>query len=266
MCAKEVSKEILSVRIDSVDYKKVCDRIQTLAKTKQSSYIVAANVHVVMTAYWCAEYRNILNQAAIVTPDGMPLVMGMRWLGVKKQPRVYGPDLMIAWCDRASRTNLSIYLYGSTPQTLQKLSDKLHAKFPTLKIAGTYSPPFRALAPAEEEADVERISRSGAAVVFIGLGCPKQEEWMYRQMGKLDAVMIGVGAAFQFHSGEVSQAPRWMMRVGLEWCFRLAQEPRRLWRRYLFTNPAFVFLFPVQLLKHYLSRYRQRSRAQQTTG
>ncbi len=260
------SVEILGAKVCSITYQAACDRIQTLAQAKQSSYIVAANVHVVMTAYWCAKYRNILNNAAVVTPDGMPLVMGMRWLGAKYQSRVYGPDLMLAWCDRASTTDLSIYLYGSTPQTLQKLSDRLQTNFPTLKIAGTHSPPFRALTPAEEAADVERIRRSGAAVVFVGLGCPKQEEWMYRQMGKLEAVMIGVGAAFRFHSGEVAQAPRWMMAAGLEWCFRLVQEPRRLWRRYLFTNLAFTVLFSGQLLKHRLNRYLRHSRAQQPTG
>ncbi|WP_038017333.1 WecB/TagA/CpsF family glycosyltransferase [Synechococcus sp. PCC 7335] len=262
MRAKKISSEILSVRINNTSYSEACDRIQTLVQAKQSSYIVAANVHVVMTALWCAQYRNILDHAAIVTPDGMPLVIGMRWLGAKRQSRVYGPDLMLAWCDRAAATNLPIYLYGSTPQTLQKLSDRLQTRFPKLEVVGTYSPPFRTLTAAEEAADVERIRQSGADVVFVGLGCPKQEEWMYRQMGKLDAVMIGVGAAFQFHSGEVAQAPRWMMRSGLEWCFRLVQEPKRLWRRYLFTNLAFVFLFSGQLLQHHLSRYLGHSRIQ----
>ncbi|MBE9063604.1 WecB/TagA/CpsF family glycosyltransferase [cf. Phormidesmis sp. LEGE 11477] len=258
------SIDILGTKVCLITYQTTCDRIQTLAQSKQSSYIIAANVHVVMTAYWHEQYRNILNQAAIVTPDGMPLVVGMRWLGVKHQSRVYGPDLMLAWCGRAATADLSIYLYGGTPQTLQKLSNKLQATFPNLKIAGTHSPPFRALTLAEEEADIERIKQSGAAVVFVGLGCPKQEEWMHRQMGKLDAVMIGVGAAFRFHSGEVSQAPRWMMKAGLEWCFRLVQEPRRLWRRYLVTNVAFVFLFSRQLLQHHVGRYLRRHRTQKS--
>jgi N-acetylglucosaminyldiphosphoundecaprenol N-acetyl-beta-D-mannosaminyltransferase len=213
-----------------------------------------------MTAYWHDQYRNIINQAAVVTPDGMPLVMGMRWLGIKHQSRVYGPDLMLAWCDHAAAENLSIYLYGGTSQTLEKLSKKLQAKFPNLEIAGTHSPPFRVLTLAEEEADVERINQSGASVVFVGLGCPKQEEWMYRQLGKIDAVMVGVGAAFRFHSGEVAQAPTWMMNAGLEWCFRLFQEPNRLWRRYLINNLAFVFLFAKQLLRHHISHHRRHSR------
>lgn len=253
-----MSQYILDTSIDEITYEGACDRIQLLTQTQQSSYIVAANVHVVMTAYWHPEYRNILDKASLVTPDGMPLVMGMRWLGARHQPRVYGPDLMMAWCDRASKTNLPIYLYGSTPETLQRLSEKLHHTFPTLRIAGMHSPPFRALTPEEEAADIARIQHSGAAVVLVGLGCPKQEEWMYRQLGKLDAVMIGVGAAFKFHSGEVAQAPRWMMRLSLEWCFRLVKEPRRLWSRYLLTNTAFVCLFARQLVKLSLSNVAER--------
>jgi len=247
------SIEILGARISATSYQYACDRIQTLAQAHQSSYIIAANVHVVMTAYWRKHYRVILEKAALIAPDGKPLVMGMRWLGAKYQPRVYGPDLMLAWCDRAQCNNLSIYLYGSSPTTLQKLSDNLQQKFPRLRIAGIYSPPFRTLSPAEEAADIERIHQSGAAVVFVGLGCPKQEEWMYRQLGKLNAVMVGVGAAFKFHSGEVTQAPKWMMKYSLEWLFRLYQEPKRLWSRYLFTNSAFVCLFGLQLLSHFVT-------------
>jgi N-acetylglucosaminyldiphosphoundecaprenol N-acetyl-beta-D-mannosaminyltransferase len=255
---------VLTTLINRTSYKDACDRIHHLTQTKQSSYIVAANVHVIMTAYWQPKYRDILNQATLVTPDGMPLVWGMRWLGARHQTRVYGPDLMLAWCDRAAKTNLPIYIYGSTPQTLQRLSNNLQRAFPELRIAGSYSPPFRALTPAEEAADVERIKLSGAAVVFVGLGCPKQEEWMHRQVGKLEAVMIGVGAAFSFHSGEVAQAPRWMMALSLEWLFRLIQEPRRLWFRYLLTNSAFVFLFTQQIIRHHLSVFMQRLKASKT--
>ena len=140
-------KPILGICVSETNYASVCDRIQSLIQTSQSTYIVAANVHVIMTAYWNPRYRDILNKAALVTPDGMPLVWGMRWLGAKKQTRVYGPDLMLAWCDRATHLNSSIYLYGSTPQTLQRLSAQLHQTFPHLKIAGTHSPPFRTLTP-----------------------------------------------------------------------------------------------------------------------
>ncbi len=253
-----MSQSILTTRVDQTTYLDACDRIQTLIQTQQSSYIVAANVHVIMTAYWHPEYRHVLGKAALVAPDGMPLVMGMRWLGARYQPRVYGPDLMLAWCDRATQTNQPVYLYGSTPETLQRLSERLRQIFPDLIIAGMHSPPFRALTAEEEEEDLARIQRSGATVVFVGLGCPKQEEWMYRQMGKLNAVMIGVGAAFKFHSGEVAQAPHWMMKFSLEWLFRLIKEPRRLWSRYLLTNTAFIFLFAIQMTKHVFSNFTQR--------
>jgi N-acetylglucosaminyldiphosphoundecaprenol N-acetyl-beta-D-mannosaminyltransferase len=243
---------ILSVPVHTTSYLDACDRIQAWAIEKKSCYIVAANVHVVMMAHWQSTFRAILHNAALVTPDGMPLVWALRLLGSPHQTRVYGPDLMLAWCDRASTLGLPIYLYGGTEAMLEKLSENLKKQFPGLQIAGCHAPPFRPLTPEEEALDRDRIQASGASVVFIGLGCPKQEEWMARQQGQLQAVMIGVGAAFSFHSGVVSQAPRWMMRWGLEWLYRLAMEPKRLWQRYLVNNPMFVALLGVQLLKHWL--------------
>lgn len=215
---------------------------------KKSCYIVAANVHVVMTAYWQRSFQTVINGAALVTPDGMPLVVGLRLLGVKHQQRVYGPDLMLAWCDRAAQAGIPLYLYGGTKAMLNQLQQNLEERFPGLAIVGSHAPPFRPLTAEEEEEDRDRIRASGAAVVLVGLGCPKQEEWMARQQGKLQAVMLGVGAAFSFHSGEVSQAPRWMMAWGLEWLYRLTVEPKRLWQRYLVNNPAFLLLFFWQLL------------------
>lgn len=249
---------ILNTRIDESSYEYTCRYIQSLAQSQQPGYIVAANVHVVVTAYWNAHYRRVVNDAALVVPDGMPLVFGLRWLGFRKQPRVYGPELMHSWCERAADLKLPVYLYGGSNKTLQQLSEKLARSFPSLKIAGTHSPPFRELSAEEEEADIARIEQSGAAVVFVGLGCPKQEEWMYRNKDKLNPVMIGVGAAFRFHSGEVRQAPRWLMKLSLEWLFRLIQEPQRLWSRYLFTNSAFIFLFGRQLLQHNLNHVIRR--------
>ena len=245
---------ILNTRLDYTDYDDACDRIQRLARLKQSSYVVAANVHVIMTARWNTLYHEILSKAALVTPDGVPLMLGMRWLGNCFQPRVYGPDLMLALCSRAAQNNIPIYLYGGTTHTLHLLSERLSEWFPLLEIAGKYSPPFRNLSLEEEATDVERIQQSGAAIVFVGLGCPKQEEWMYRQQDRLNAVMIGVGAAFKFHSGEITQAPPLMMKLSLEWLFRLMKEPRRLWSRYLFTNPAFILLFSQQIVRHYIRR------------
>uniref|UniRef100_B8HR89 Glycosyl transferase, WecB/TagA/CpsF family n=1 Tax=Cyanothece sp. (strain PCC 7425 / ATCC 29141) TaxID=395961 RepID=B8HR89_CYAP4 len=239
---------ILASRIDATSYTDACDRIQVWAEQRTSCYIIAANVHVVMTAYWNSAFQTVLNHAALVTPDGMPLVWGLRLLGIKNQPRVYGPDLMLAWCERSAQLGLPIYLYGGTDAMLTKLSQNLHHRFPQLKIAGAYAPPFRPLTVAEMESDRQRIAASGARVVFVGLGCPKQEFWMAEQQGSLDLVMIGVGAAFSFFSGEVSQAPRWMMNAGLEWLYRFLMEPQRLWQRYLVNNPLFVLLFGWQWL------------------
>lgn len=240
---------IVGTRIDATSYEDASDRIENWVHNQTSCYVVAANVHLVMMGYWHNSYQKIINQAALVTPDGMPLVWGLRLLGFKGQKRVYGPDLMLAVCERACGQDIPIFLYGGTAKMLIKLEGVLRARFPDLVIAGSYAPPFRPLSQEEEAQDRERIVNSGAKIVFVGLGCPKQEEWMSRQLGKLNTVMIGVGAAFSFHSGEVSQAPRWMMKLGLEWLYRLLMEPNRLWKRYLLNNPCFVFLFTLQLLK-----------------
>ena len=242
---------ILGSPVHGTSYEDACHRIAFWATKVTSCYIIPANVHVIMTGFWHGSYREIMANAALVTPDGMPLVWAMRLLGVKAQQRVYGPDLMLAWCYRAAKLNIPIYLYGGTKSMVEKLQQNLEARFPGLIIAGSHAPPFRPLTPEEEEADRERIRASGAKVVLVGLGCPKQEEWMYRQQGKLEVVMIGVGAAFSFHSGVVSQAPGWIMGLGLEWLYRFFREPRRLWRRYLINNPAFLLLFALQLWRYW---------------
>jgi N-acetylglucosaminyldiphosphoundecaprenol N-acetyl-beta-D-mannosaminyltransferase len=246
------SRRILKTRVDATSYEDACDRIQAWATAERAGYVVAANVHVVMTAYWNSAYQRTLEAAALVTSDGMPLVMGLRLLGIPGQSRVYGPDLMLAWCDRAARLGWPIYLYGGTNSQLAKMSINLKTQFPGLTIAGSYSPPFRTLSAAETQVDVDRINRSGARVVFVGLGCPKQEQWMHRHQDQVKAVMIGVGAAFSFFSGDLAQAPRWMMAFGLEWLYRFGQEPRRLWQRYLVNNPMFVLLFGAQVAKYQL--------------
>lgn len=266
MLSRQCQRQILKTRVAATSYHDACDRIQHWASTQTCSYIVPANVHVVMTAYWNPDYQNVINHAALVTPDGMPLMWALRLLGVKGQQRVYGPDLMLAWCDRAAQLGSPIYLYGSTDNTLAKLKAALQQQFPHLPIAGCHAPPFRPLTPAEEAADLERIWQSGAQVVFIGLGCPKQEQWMYRNRDKFPGVMIGVGAAFAFFSGEVQQAPRWMMKFGLEWLYRFSQEPCRLWQRYLINNPAFVVLFGLQLLGHWWRRHAARWSMNKPTG
>jgi N-acetylglucosaminyldiphosphoundecaprenol N-acetyl-beta-D-mannosaminyltransferase len=249
---------IINVGLDTTSYADTCDRIATLVQKATSCYIVAANVHVVMTAYWDRKYHQVLANAEIVTPDGMPLVWGLRSLGAKSQQRVYGPDLMLAWCDRAAHEHIPIYLFGATVETLNKLEQNLKLRFQDLAIAGKHAPPYFELDAPNFEAqlaqDIELISKSGAKVVFVALGCPKQEFWMSQAHHRLAAVMIGVGAAFDFHSGQVSQAPRWMMAIGLEWLYRFSQEPMRLLPRYLINNPCFVILFGIQHLRRIFSK------------
>lgn len=242
------SRIIIKTRIDSTSYEDACWRIENWIEDGKNGYIVAANVHVVMMGYWHSSYQTILNHALLVTPDGMPLVMGLRLLGIKEQKRVYGPDLMLAWCERAAQQKIPIFLYGGTSEMLERLETNLIQKFPELQIVGSISPPFRPLTEAEESQYCQEIVESGAKVVFVGLGCPKQEQWMAKVSPRLPCIMIGVGAAFSFHSGMVSQAPRWMMKWGLEWLYRLITEPRRLWKRYFINNPCFLFLFALQLL------------------
>jgi N-acetylglucosaminyldiphosphoundecaprenol N-acetyl-beta-D-mannosaminyltransferase len=245
---------VLGIDIDVTSYEDAAERILRWARSKISCYVIAANVHVVMTAYWNAEYRQVLNHAALVTPDGMPLVLSQRWGGWPTASRVYGPDLMLYLCQQVAQGDVPIFLYGGTDIMLSQLQHNLKLRFPSLNIVGAYSPPFQPLSLDEEKQHLEQICQSGAEIVFVALGCPKQEIWMSRQQGKIPAVMIGVGAAFGFHSGEVRQAPRWMMRLSLEWLYRLLVEPRRLWKRYLINNPAFVVLLGIELLRNRLRK------------
>ena len=243
-----ISRTILRTRIDLTDYEQATNTIIDLGQKAIASYVIPANVHVVMSAYGDKNYQKIVNQAVLVTPDGMPLVWGLKFLGCGQATRVYGPDLMLAICKQAAEQNIPIYLYGGTEFCLENLAINLNSKFNNLIIAGSYSPPFRPLSLEEETVILERIKQSGAKILFVGLGCPKQEIWMANHYQKLNLVMIGVGAAFDFHGGTVSQSPRWLMNLGLEWLYRLSMEPRRLWRRYLINNPAFLILFSWQLL------------------
>ncbi|MDG2990847.1 WecB/TagA/CpsF family glycosyltransferase [Candidatus Synechococcus calcipolaris G9] len=240
--------QILGTRIDLTTYDQACDRIKTWIESGESGYVIPANVHVVMTGVWQPRFQTMVNEAKLVTADGMPLVWGLRLLGYEKSVRVYGPDLMLALCAKVTEWGWPIYLYGSEPRVMEQLTINLLNHYPNLAIAGSHCPPFRPLSPEEYQADGDRIRASGAKIIFVSLGCPKQEEWMYQQRQRINGIMLGVGAAFNFHSGHVRQAPRWMMALGLEWLFRLSQEPRRLAGRYLINNPLFLILFAGQWL------------------
>jgi N-acetylglucosaminyldiphosphoundecaprenol N-acetyl-beta-D-mannosaminyltransferase len=219
-------------------------------------YVTAAAVNLVMSAREDPQTRAAVLGATLAVPDGQPLVWALRALGHARATRVYGPDLMARFCARAALNGTPMYLYGGrTPEALALLEQRLRERFPGLRIAGGYSPPFRALSTDEERDVIAAIEVSGAEVVWVGTGQPKQEKWMLAMRPRLSApLLVGVGAAFDFHAGLVSQAPRWMQRSGLEWVYRLSREPRRLWRRYARYNPLFVAGFLRQYLRHLRER------------
>jgi N-acetylglucosaminyldiphosphoundecaprenol N-acetyl-beta-D-mannosaminyltransferase len=202
------------------------------------------------------ELREAVLGSSLTVPDGQPLVWAMNALGHDLPSRVYGPELMARHCERAARTGARLFLYGGRNQgALVQLALNLRTQYPGLKIVGGYAPPFRPLDPDEEAAVAGEINRSGADVVWVGIGVPKQEKWMAAMRSRLDApVLVGVGAAFDFHAGLTAQAPNWIQSLGLEWLFRLATEPRRLWKRYLRYNPRFVAGFLRQYLRHQRAR------------
>jgi N-acetylglucosaminyldiphosphoundecaprenol N-acetyl-beta-D-mannosaminyltransferase len=241
---------VLGVDLALTDYERTMDWMDGVVQTREKAYLSAAAVHLVMVAQEDEDTRLAARDATLIVPDGQPLVWALRALG-HQASRVYGPDLMAKYCERSATTGVKMYLYGGRNQgALVELALRLRRRFPGLQIVGGYSPPFRPLTEDEQDWVVEDINRSGADVVWVGIGQPKQEIWMREYRDRLDAPMlVGVGAAFDFHAGLVPQAPAWMQATGLEWAFRLAQEPRRLWRRYVRYNPRFVAGFARQYLR-----------------
>ena len=219
------------------------------ARGGQSRYVCVCNAHSVVTASQDPAFMAAIAGADMATADGAPVAWMLRRQGAGDQGRVSGPDLMLDYCAHAAATGESIYLYGSTPGTLERVAAQLRARWPSLHVAGMFAPPFRPLTVEEDDEVVRRINDSGARTVWVSLGCPKQELWMAAHRGRVNAVMLGVGAAFDFHAGTFSRAPAWMRNHGLEWLHRLFSEPRRLSRRYLVTNSAFVLKAARQLLR-----------------
>jgi N-acetylglucosaminyldiphosphoundecaprenol N-acetyl-beta-D-mannosaminyltransferase len=247
-----VTVPVLEVPLALTDYERTLDWIDSMAAAGTRGFVCVCNVHTVMASQEDPELRVALRTSSLNVPDGQPLVWAINALGHELGGRVYGPELMSRACARARETGQRFYLYGGRNQgALVQLALNLRKRYPGVKIVGGYSPPHRALNPEEEQAVIEEINRSRADVVWVGIGVPKQEKWMARMRTRLDApVLIGVGAAFDFHAGLVPQAPNWLQEAGLEWAYRLAQEPRRLWRRYLRYNPRFVGAFMRQLVEH----------------
>jgi N-acetylglucosaminyldiphosphoundecaprenol N-acetyl-beta-D-mannosaminyltransferase len=248
------SRQILDIRVDATSYEDATGRILNWARRGESRYVCVAVVHTVMESHDSPEFRRMVNAADLVTPDGMPLVWGLRMQGCPGASRVYGPDLTLHVLREAAGEGIAVGFYGSSDEILPQLLARMKELFPGLRVTYSYCPPFRALTPEEDSRVIEEIARSEARILFVGLGCPKQERWMAEHHGRIRAAMIGVGAAFDFLAGAKPQAPRWMQDRGLEWLFRLMTEPRRLWRRYLLNNPRFVALFLGQLLRRRVAR------------
>jgi N-acetylglucosaminyldiphosphoundecaprenol N-acetyl-beta-D-mannosaminyltransferase len=233
--------DVLGVGVSAIDMTMALDLIGRWVANGEHHYVCVTGVHGIMESQRDPHLRDVHNRSGLTTPDGMPLVWAGRAAGAHRMDRVYGPDLMLALCEMASARGISSYFYGGRPGVADRLAGRLQARYPGLRVAGTFAPSFRELSTAEDDQVVGLINQARPDVVWVGLGTPKQELWMAAHAPRLDAsVLIGVGAAFDIHAGLLPQAPRWMQRSGLEWAFRLGHEPRRLWRRYAYNNPRFV--------------------------
>jgi len=240
---------VLGVRVSAVNLKSATGLIEKAIEDGRKEYVCVRDAHGIVRCQKDPELRSIHNRAFLVTPDGMPLVWALKHAGHAESDRVYGPDLMLSVFEAGRSKGLRHFLYGATAKTLEQLQARLIAKFPEARIVGSYAPPFRDLSLQEETDIADRINRSSADIIWVGLSSPKQELWMARMRDRLDAaVLIGVGAAFDFHAGLKRQAPRVIQRSGFEWAFRLLCEPRRLWRRYALVVPTFISLTAFQRL------------------
>lgn len=250
------SKKVIDSAITALRFEDQMRAILRWASRRESRAVCVANVHMVMEAYWDQEFNQVLREADIVAPDGMPLVWMLKRMGVP-QDRVAGMDILLRLCQLAPYYDVSLFFLGSETTVLDAIKQKLNLDFPDLAIAGLQDLPFRELTPAEDEQIVQQINDSGAGVVFVSLGCPKQERFIAQHRDRIKAVMIGVGAVFQVYAGFKSWAPLWIRQAGLEWFYRLVQEPKRLWGRYARTIPPFMWLALQQIVRQDLSRDQQ---------
>lgn len=242
-----VHDRILGMRVDRTTYIAATKRVIQWAREGRSAMVCLGNVHMVMTTYDEPGFAKVLEDADLVTHDGMPLVWAMRLLGHDGLERVYGPHLMHFVCQAASKRGIPIGLYGGTPEVLADLVQALQSRHSGLEISYRVSPPFRPLTKEEEDGDLKALRASGARILFVGIGCPKQELWIHRNRRRFAGPMLGVGQAFDIHSGHSRMAPRWIQNIGMEWAYRLCTEPRRLWRRYLHNNPRYIALVAIQI-------------------
>ncbi|RAK02553.1 N-acetylglucosaminyldiphosphoundecaprenol N-acetyl-beta-D-mannosaminyltransferase [Larkinella arboricola] len=239
---------VISLNLSLGNYRQFQDEIIAAAKAKQTGSVCFANVHMTIEAKFNSSIAEAVNGADWVLCDGVPLLWSLQWLYGVKQNRATGLDMLPDLLQNAEETNVSVFFYGSTPETLQQTIDVCRQKYPKLKIAGTLSPPFRPLTPEEDEEVVKQITQSGAGLVFVSLGCPKQEMWMAKMRGRIPAVLLGIGGALPVLAGDVKRSPEWMQRAGLEWLFRFIMEPRRLFKRYAVTNSLYTWYLMKQLI------------------
>ncbi|SFH04167.1 WecB/TagA/CpsF family glycosyltransferase [Pontibacter chinhatensis] len=237
----KVKRQLLGSLISAGSFNDFVNHVFWLTDTKESSYVCFANVHMLMEARQDKEFQNLLNNADIASPDGGPLSKLMKLLYGKHQDRVPGMDLMPRLLQEAEKRGKSVFFYGSTDPVLEAVVARTKADLPNLRVAGYYSPPFRKLTHIEDEAITNMINDSGADLVFVALGCPKQERWMAEHKGKVKACMLGVGQAYMTYAGLEKRLPKWARDLSLEWTYRLWQEPGRLWKRYLLTNSKFLY-------------------------
>ncbi|MER9343896.1 WecB/TagA/CpsF family glycosyltransferase [Mesorhizobium sp. M0601] len=235
-----VREQVLGVPVHALGLAQAVNCVFDWALRRESRTVFLCNAHSVVTARRNRAHAEAMDSADLVAPDGAPVAWMLRRQGHADQPRIAGPDLMWICCRRASELGSAMFLYGGSPGTLQRLEQCIRTEFAGINIVGSYSPPPRPLSAEEDEAVVGMINQSGARIMWVGLGCPKQESWMQAHRGRINAVMLGVGAAFDFHAGDVKRAPQWMQKSGLEWLHRLFQDPRRLASRYLVTNSLFI--------------------------
>ena len=246
---------ILNMKVSCIEYNLALDKIINWTNQSGSKYVCVSNVHMCMETFDSLNYRKVVNEADLNLPDSTVLRFAQKLLTNSKLGKTKkGVDIVLDLCRLATQNSLSIGLYGSTENTIDKFTSQLEKLYPQLKIDYKYSPPFRILTEAENEKIINEINKSGIKILFVGLGCPKQERWMAEHKNELNCVMLGVGAAFDFIAGTTKSSPDWVHKYGFEWLYRLCIEPKRLWKRYLYNNPRFVWYLFLQLLRQVVSR------------
>jgi N-acetylglucosaminyldiphosphoundecaprenol N-acetyl-beta-D-mannosaminyltransferase len=246
---------VISMNVNVTNISTALTYIETLANSKTGSYVCVSNVHMCMEVFDSLEFKSVVNNADLIIPDGRPLSWAQKLLGYSEAEQVRGQDIMNAICQQSGVNNLNIGLYGgSSDVLLQQVVAELESSYSDINITFNYSPPFRPLTDEEDLDIIQQINDSNVNILFVGIGCPKQERWMAAHKESLNCVMLGVGAAYDFIAGSKKHAPKWMQQLGLEWLFRLCSEPQRLWKRYLQQNPRFIYYFTKQLINHKLGR------------